>query len=248
MAPDLGRWIAALQVRHRGPFTNAEFLKAVRALSARYVERRGQLPDRSPLDSAAKRAAFAAFYSPIHFLTVDRVVEALGAARRAGEALTDLGCGTGVAAAAWACRCDVPPVLTGIDRHAWALDEAAWTWRSLGLEGRTSRGDLLRARLEPASSIVAGWSVNELDQEARRQLLPRLLEAAGRGTSVLVIEPIGRRATPWWPEWASAWTARGGRTDEWRFDEPLPPPLDLLDEAAGFRRDALTAKTLWISP
>ena len=155
---------------------------------------------------------------------------------------------TGVAAAAWARRCEVRPAITGIDRHAWALDEAGWTWRSLGLDGRASRGDLVRARLEQASAIVAGWSVNELDQEARRQLLPRLLEAARGGTSVLVIEPIGRRATPWWPDWASAWTASGGRTDEWRFDEPLPPPLDELDEAAGFRRDALTAKTLWISP
>ena len=248
MAREVDGWIEALQARHRAPFTNSEFLKAVRALSARYVERRGQLPDRSPLDSAAKRAAFAAFYGPLHFLTVSHIVTALGAAARAGEHLVDLGCGTGVASAAWALASAARPRIVGIDLHVWALEEAAWTWRTLGLDARGRRGDVLHAKIEARASIIAGWSVNELDQRTRGTLLTRVLDAASRGSAVLIVEPIGRRATPWWPEWEAAFRAQGGRSDDWRFDEPLPPVLAELDEAAGFRRDALSAKTLWIAP
>src|SRR6185503_19840169 len=60
-------WLRALEQRHLANLTRQEFTRAVRALSARYVERRGQLPDRSLLDSAGKRAAFALFYAPLHF-------------------------------------------------------------------------------------------------------------------------------------------------------------------------------------
>jgi hypothetical protein len=244
MPTDVSGWIAALQPRHRGAFTNPEFLKAVRALSARYVERRGELPDRSPLDSAAKRSAFAAFYGPLHFLTVAHIVEALGLATSRATTLVDLGCGTGVASAAWASAMTPAPRIMGIDVHAWALDEAAWTWRTFGLDARTRRTDVLRARIDDGAAVVAGWSVNELDHGSRRALLERLLDAAKRGSTSLIVEPIGRRATPWWPDWESAFRAAGGRADEWRFDDPLPPLLAELDEAAGFRRDALSAKTL----
>jgi SAM-dependent methyltransferase len=246
MAADVDGWIAALQTRHRGALTNPEFLKAVRALSARYVERRGSLPDRSPLDSTAKRAAFAAFYGPLHFLTVARIVDAIGAASGAIDVIGDLGCGTGVSSAAWALAFPTPPRVVGVDVHAWALDEAAWTWQTLRLSGRARRADVARARLDDAHAIVAAWSVNELDHRARAQLLARLIGAASRGASVLIVEPIGRRVTPWWPEWSTAFEAAGGRSDEWRFESPLPPVLAALDEAAGFRRDALSAKTLWL--
>jgi hypothetical protein len=248
MATDVAGWIDALQTRHRGAFTNSEFLKAVRALSARYVERRSALPDRSPLDSAAKRAAFAAFYGPLHFLTVARIVEAIGMAPGTTDTIVDLGCGTGVTSAAWAMACGGKPRIWGFDVHAWPLDEASWTWRTLGLDGRVRRSDMLRARIDEGSAIVAGWSINELDQASRRDLLTRLLGAAERRSTILVVEPIGRRATPWWPEWESAFRARGGRSDDWRFDDALPPVLAELDEAAGFRRDALSAKTIYVAP
>lgn len=237
-----------MQARHRAPFTTSEFLKAVRALSARYVERRSTLPDRSPLDSAAKRAAFAAFYGPLHFLTVAKIVEALDAAATHPRLISDLGCGTGVASAAWALACPTCPQISGVDMHRWALDEAAWTWRTLSLDGHVRRADLLRARFEQTPAIVAGWSVNEISHEARGQLLARLLDAASKGAALLVVEPIGNRSTPWWTEWSTAWATRGGRSDEWRFEEPLPSVLAELSEAAGFRRDALRAKSLWLSP
>ena len=57
--------------------SRVEFLRAARALSARYVETRRTLPDRSPLDSAGKRAAFALLFGPIHFAAVAGVVDAL---------------------------------------------------------------------------------------------------------------------------------------------------------------------------
>ena len=38
------------------------------------------LPDRNPLDSAGKRAAFAGFYAPLHFLTTREVITGLGGA------------------------------------------------------------------------------------------------------------------------------------------------------------------------
>ena len=72
------RFIAALLDRHAAPLRRSEFLKAIRALSARYVERRATLADRSPLDSAGKRAAFAAYYAPLHYLTVGHILDALG--------------------------------------------------------------------------------------------------------------------------------------------------------------------------
>jgi hypothetical protein len=248
MRADVDAWIAALQTRHRGAFTNREFLKAVRALSARYVERRHELPDRSPLDSAAKRAAFAAFYGPLHFLTVARITAALGAGAEGIRSIADLGCGTGVASAAWAISGPASANIAGTDAHAWAVDEAEWTWRTLGLDGRARRGDMLRARWDDAGAVVLGWSANELDRESRATLLPRLLDAATRGARVLVVEPIGRRVTPWWPDWSAAFTARGGRDDDWRFADALPPMLAELNDAAGFRREELTARSLYLAP
>ena len=162
---DLDGWLAALHERHRSALTSAEFLKALRALSARYVERRAELAGRSPLDSAGKRAAFAAFYAPLHFLTTREIVRALGLApERAGTSahgarrtvidppkdgrttralIVDLGCGTGVASAAWARAQGGSPALLGIDSHPWALAEARWNWRKLGLKGETRRSDLV---------------------------------------------------------------------------------------------------------
>ncbi len=272
---DLDGWLAALHERHRSALTSAEFLKALRALSVRYVERRSELAGRSPLDSAGKRAAFAAFYAPLHFVTTREIVRALGLApERAGTSahgarrtvidppkdgrttralIVDLGCGTGVASAAWARAQGGSPALLGIDSHPWTLGEARWNWRELGLRGKTQRSDLVieaerligRHTTSLADAgFVAGWSVNELDVAKRRRLLAALIALATAGAAVLVIEPIARSAVPWWDEWAAAFAANGGRTDEWKFNTPLPPVLAALDEAAGFRRRKLAARSL----
>lgn len=245
-------WIDAVLSRHTTSLTTSELARAARALSARYVERRQTLPGRSAIDSAGKRAAFAALFAPIHFLTVGAVVRAIGAARRAPATLIDLGCGTGVASAAWALECRAHPSLQGIDRDSWATGEASWNWRQLGLSGRTRRVDLvaeaerLATTLPPQAGIVAGWAVNELALADRRRLLPALLALGRSGAAVLIVEPIAKTAVPWWDEWAAAFQAAGGRADEWRFEIELPSRLKSLDEAAGFRRDELAARSLWI--
>lgn len=243
----VARWIDQVIDRHTRGLTPAEFLKAVRALSARYVERRAELPRRSPIDSAGKRAAFAAFFAPLHLLTVLEVIRALRAVLPETSIVRDLGCGTGAAGAAWALAQTTPPRLEGVDRDPWALGEAAWNWRAFGFAHRTRRGDLATTAIASSAAagateaIVLGWSVNELPAAVRARWLASLL---ARGGPALVVEPLARSAVPWWDEWADAAIARGGRADEWKFDAPLPAPLQRLDEAAGFRRDGLGARSL----
>src|SRR5213075_608111 len=66
-------WVAALEKRHLADLRVAEVTRALRALSSAYVERRHRMARGGSLDSAGKRAAFALFYAPLHFLAVTRV-------------------------------------------------------------------------------------------------------------------------------------------------------------------------------
>jgi hypothetical protein len=253
-----GGWIDALHARHAASLTTRELARACRALSARYVEKRGTLTERTPLDSAGKRAAFAVYYAPLHFLTTREIVRALGARRDALDVVVDLGCGTGAASAAWALELDQPPRLDGQDTTGWAVDEAAWTWRYFRLAGRARRADLVAAaerlldrpgrRTVAGTGLLAAWSVNELADAAQRRLRTALLELGARGASVLVVEPIARAVAPWWPAWAEQVAAAGGRADEWKFTVSLPGRLAGLGEAAGFRQAQLSARSLWLSP
>jgi hypothetical protein len=228
------------------PVPYPQFLKAVRALSARYVERRAGLAERSALDSAGKREAFARYYAPLHFFTTRAIVQQLRPTSI--DRLIDFGCGTGTASAAWALECATRPSLLGVDESGWAIGEAARTWRAHGLDGRVRRGDLVDAAdrasralgREPTGWLFA-WSVNELPAPARTRLL-RLLVDRPPSVSLLVIEPLARGVSPWWDDWARALAAMPA---EWRLDVELPPDLARIREDAGFRRDALTARTLW---
>jgi hypothetical protein len=261
-APDavVARWIESLQHRHRRDLTPSEFLKAVRALSARYVERRSELGRRAAADSIGKRAAFAAYFAPLRFLTTVPIVAGLGATQLALELIHDLGCGTGAASSAWSLAMGGRVRLAGVDRDPWMVAEAQWTWRQLGLVGRARRDDLVRtaARLlgpagratpdAPRSGVVLGWVVNELDEARRADLLEVLRNAARPGPAILILEPIARSASPWWPEWAAALAPLGARADEWRSPAHLPVALRVIDDAAGFRREELTARSLFVPP
>ena len=158
-------------------------------------------------------------------------------------------------------------MIHGVDRSGWAIEEAAWTYRTLGIPGRATRGDLVRA----AESLVAGpkpgpayvrqggpayvrqtgvilaWSSNELEAPARNRLLSALVELGRSGASILIVEPISRRAAPWFDDWAAVITKAGGRHDDWRFDEPRPPALSRIDIEVGFDRAELTARSLAIN-
>lgn len=221
--------------------------RALRALSSCYVERRGKLAAGGALDTAGKRAAFALFYAPMHFFVAQEIVRALPGAADVSQVI-DLGCGTGTAGAAWAvaagdCR------ITGFDRHPWAVAEANWTYRQLALDGRATQQDIARAPLRGSSKtgILAAYAVNEVPDDIRNALLPRVLEAHTAGARVLIIEPIARRLTRWWDDWATAFATAGGRADEWRFPADLPARQRDLARAAGLDPRELTARSLFLS-
>jgi hypothetical protein len=61
-----------------------------------------------------------------------------------------------------------------------------------------------------------------------------------------VVEPIARRAVPWWADWQIAIERAGGRADEWRFPADLPPTQRALARAAGLDPRELTARSLFL--
>ena len=255
---DICTWLAALEARHLADLTRPELTRALRALSSCYVERREKLTTGAALEGAGKRAAFALFYGPLHFLTTTHVVRALGADAWPVDRILDLGCGTGAAGAAWALAHAGHPAIDGIDRNAWAVQEANRTYRELGVRGTARRGDLTRAFPAARSgrrAILLAYAVNELSAEGRDRLLQSIGSAVESGAHLLVIEPIARRLAngdrrPWFDEWASRLGPLGGRADEWRFPADLPPLLRDLARGAGLDPRELTARTLctWSTP
>lgn len=246
--PDsLNQWLSALESRHLADLTFSEAARALRALSSTYVERRDRLTRRSALDSAGKRAAYALFYGPLHFLTVQQIVHALGLDARPLRHLLDLGCGGGAAGAAWAAALVPRPEVTGIDAHPWALAEAAFTYRIFQVRGDTRRGEAARLIIpRHVDGVVAGWTLNELSDTARDEVKTELLKAAARRVQVLIVEPIATRVSPWWPDWVRDFEWVGGRADEWRFRVELPDLVKRFDHAAGLRHHELTARSLFI--
>jgi ubiquinone/menaquinone biosynthesis C-methylase UbiE len=239
-------WLEALERRHLADLRVAEVTRALRALSSSYVERRRSAVP-ATLEGAGKRAAFALFYAPLHFLTVAAVVDGLGAAVPPPRQIVDIGCGTGVAGAAWSLAAGGQPPVSGIDRHPWAVSEARWTFSALGLRGRATQGDLTRLpRLVRGDAVVAAYALNELANDAREKLEGRLLDAAGEGVRVLVVEPIARSAAPWWEGSARRWLAAGGRDDEWRLPLELPPLVKQFDRAAGLDHRIVTCRSLYL--
>jgi protein-L-isoaspartate O-methyltransferase len=239
-------WLNRLEARHLADLRVPEVTRALRALSSAYVERRHKVSAGATLESAGKRAAFALFYAPLHFLATTHVVQALDAAASPPTAIVDLGCGTGAAGAAWALLAGRPSVL-GIDRHPWAVAEARWTYQQLGIAGHAKQGDLARLpALKPGTAVVAAYALNELADPARAHVETALLAASAAGVRVLVLEPIARGVTPWWDAMAARVAAAGGRADEWKIPVELPPLLRLFDRAAGLNHRELKLRSLYL--
>ena len=241
-------WFEALERRHLETLNFSEVRRAVQALSSLYVERRSRIDGNAPFGGAGKRAAFAMYYGPLHFLLVREVVRALAVELPAGSSILDLGCGTGVAGAAWASESDPPAKVVGVDRHAWVLQECKWTYQQFGIHGTVKSADVSNIRIPASTAVVAAFTVNELDTASRDRLRKEFVRTASAGSPVLVVEPIARRVAAWWDEWAAEWASLGGRADEWRFRVDLPERLALMDRAAGLNHRELTGRSLWLPP
>jgi len=240
------RWVDALERRHLADLAFPEVTRGLRAVSSAYVERRARLQDAALFSGAGKRAAFAMFYGPLHYLVVRHVVNHLPNATTIAR-IVDIGCGTGASGAAWASACATQPVVVGLDRNPWALREAADTYRAFGLKYRTRVVDLERRELPPEpGSALAAFTMNEVSDAARDRLMHQCITRAARGDRVLIVEPIARSTTPWWRRGQSVVERSGGRADEWRFAAELPAIVAKLDRAAGLNHRELTARSLWL--
>ena len=186
-------WMAALEARQLSNLTFQEISRALRALSSTYVERRTKLSEGAALSGHGKRAAFALFYGPLHYLLVREVVRALGAPFTTVQSILDLGCGTGASGAGWVAACGSAPTLTGIDRHPWAIDEARQTARDLGLRGTFRVDDLTTVGTD-------GRSSGDRSRGGRADAGSRDQRHAARGE---------RRGTPTHPQIGSQHANRG---------------------------------------
>lgn len=242
-------WTTALQ-----DLSFSELRRSLQALSRRYVQDRESLEGGAPLETAGKRAAFAAFYSPLHLLLVASVVRALDlTSPLATRRIVDLGCGTGASAAGWieallgtAQGAPALPAIEGFDRNPWALGEARRTWSAFGVRGTTRKASIVQTRLPsgPDTTLLAAWTINELAPSDIDGMLKTFRRVAAAGGRVLVIEPISRQAAPWWPRWADAVEEDGGRVDEWRIQPKLPPRWWDLDKAAKLDHRQVKLRTL----
>jgi len=247
--------VAALEQRHLADLTFREVTRALRALSSAYVERReSALADHKALDGAGKRAAFALYYGPLHFLLVQHIIREIGAQLSPGI-VVDLGCGTGVAGAAVATSVTPHLEVTGFDTHPWTLEEARFTYKSFGLRHDVRRAHAGTVRFPKGTSlVVAAFVVNELKEKDRSALLGQLTQLhktsnrePGSGhPHFLIIEPISQRISPWWNEWAEVFTKLGGRNDMWKARIDTPILVKRLAASSGLRPEMLTARSLFL--
>ena len=245
-------FLRQLEERHLANLRFSDVTRALRALSSAYVERReSALADHKALDGAGKRAAFAMYYGPLHFLLVEHIVKEIGVVLAPGT-VVDLGCGTGVAGAAIASRTTPPLSVVGFDTHPWTLEEARFTYKSFGLRFDVKRARAASVRFPKDTSIVvAAFVVNELKDNDRTELLKNLIGNREPGTGnrerrVLIVEPISQRISPWWDEWAGEFTRMGGRADVWKARIDVPPLVKKLAKASGLRPEMLTARSLFV--
>lgn len=237
-------WVEALEKRYLKDVTWQEARRALEALSAIYTQKRDKLAKGAALDGRGKRAAFAFYYGPLHFMLVQEIVAELGLAESAPAHIVDVGCGTGVGGAAWASMIAPVAKVQGVDVDPWAIAESRWTYGYFGLTAQTAKGTADSLHFPDRSGIIAAYAVNELSDDARARLLKNLIDAKKRGCRALILEPIAKTTSPWWPEWVSAFKDMGGRDDEWSFPAQLPARLRLMDKAAGLRHDRLKGRTL----
>ena len=245
-ADGIDGWLLDLERRHASDLTFSEISRSLRVLSATYVERRARLAEGIALTGRGKRAAFAMFYGPVHFVLIRGILSQLPGAADSRFPILDLGCGTGSAGLAWAAAGSAGREVIGVDVNAWALAEAAAAYRHFGVNGRTIRASLTDLKWPRGQcAVVAAFAINELADQARATILPVVLARMAAGDQVLIIEPLAKGVAPWWGAWRREFEACGGRADEWRIRAPLPPQVVRLGRAAGVHHDELRGRSLW---
>ena len=249
-SPQFEVFLKQLEERHLADLRFSDVTRALRALSSAYVERReSALADHKALDGAGKRAAFALYYGPLHFLLVQHVIKELAPTLEPGT-VVDLGCGTGVAGAAIATSTNPALSVLGLDTHPWTLEEARFTYKTFGLRNDVRRGHAAKTHFPGDTSIVvAAFVANELTDRDRATLLEQLKAESRKPKAdsrrVLIVEPISQRISPWWDDWATEFQMIGGRVDTWKARVDLPPIVKRLAKAAGLRPEMLTARSLF---
>lgn len=248
MPQPFDNWIDATFNRWLAELTHQEIARALKALTRDYVQRRARLRGQA-LAGRGKRAAFSLYYGVRHFVVVREALVALGVSRDGPSQIVDMGCGTGVAGAAWGLHAGGEPAIAGVDLDPDCLREAALTLKALNLQGSAIRCHVSKYRWpKPPIGVVAAFTADELDLPDRERLWRRLAKQAHGGSRVLIVEPLATRITPWWRDWAERVAAMDGRADEWHFDVDLPERVHLLGKSAGLRPERVGARTLWIGP
>ncbi len=244
LAAQVDAWLAGALER-AAPLTFSEIRRGVQALSQRYVERREPA---DALGSPAKRAAFASYFAALHFATAYGAVRALPAESFAGVTrIVDLGAGTGAVAAGVVLALTAganAPEIVALDRSGFALAEARRTYAAFGLRGQTQRAQLPSGlpKLARGDLALAGWFLNECDDDARERVLAALERGASAGARVLVLEPLAGHAVPWWDEAAERLEARGIRTGSVRWRMQRPEFVARMDKAARLDHSELGAR------
>lgn len=250
LRPDLESWVEQESARALADLRFPDVRRAVQALSTLYVQKRsrGGL-DRRAGDGAGKRAAFASYYAPLHFMgaavaaDVVRLSDACGVTE-----VVDLGCGTGAVGAAVARLLPGSPPVTGVDANASAVRVCARTFQALKVRGRARVGRLPGAlpRVRPGAVVVAGWSLNELGDADRAAVLGSLEAVVARGGGLFVVEPLSTRAVPWWPRLQARFPA--ALTTEFREPIERPDWIRRLDEATRLDHRDAKGRVMWVAP
>jgi len=243
LAAHVDEWIAGALER-AAPLTFSEVRKGVQALSQRYVERRDP---GDALASPAKRAAFAAYFAPLHLATAYGVASALPEHVFAGaQRIVDLGAGSGAAGAGVALALGSTTPVVALDRSGFALAEARRTHAVFGLRGEVQRAQLPLGipKLARGEVAVLGWFLNECDEAARERVLGALERSLAAGARVLLLEPLAGRAVPWWDQVAARFATLGCASGSVRWTMQRPDFVARMDKAAHLDHRALGARVI----
>lgn len=244
------QWVEGVSARALESLTFAEIRKGVQALSSLYVERRrgGRIAERS-VEGRGKRAAFASYYAPLHFLTAVGVLRETGGDFLDGVSrVHDLGCGTGAAGAAVVAIMPQRLEVRALDRSGWALKEAAHSYAAFGAPARVKRGVLPRDLPRSTGAgdlLLLGWLVNELADAQRDALLSALLERVEGGAKLLLLEPLSGAISPWWKQWLPRFEAAGIAAGQSKWEIERPDWVVRMDRASLLNHRSVGARYLF---